>query len=77
MDKEPKSDVCGEAPDPNKETAGAEAVGVENREDDEAAMTGVLKSEDPLAAELVETMAGVCGAVDVPGAAEPENNPVT
>lgn len=77
MDKEPKSDVCGEAPDPNKETAGAEAVGVENREDDEAAMTGVLKSEDPLAAELVETMADVCGAVDVPGAAELENNPVT
>lgn len=71
------NDVCGEAPGPNNVFAGVEAMGVENIEDDDVAIAGVLKSEEPLAAELLAMPADVCGAVDVPGVAELDSSPVT
>lgn len=78
MDKDPKSELWGEAPDvPNKEETGADIVGVVNREEDEAATDGVANSEDPLPAEAEETADDVCGVPDTPGAAELEINPAT
>lgn len=63
VDEGAKSEVCGEVPAPNHGFAGVEETGVENIEDDEEAITGVLKVD-------------VCGAVDVGGRAEVGGSPV-
>lgn len=71
--KEGVEELKGEAwgvalDDPKKEDAGAEVVGVANRDDIEevGAKDGVLKSENPLPEEVDEVAADVCGAVNAP-----------
>lgn len=77
VDKEPKSEVWGEAADPNKEDTGADVTGVEKREDDGVEAAGVLKSVDPLPDGAEEKPAAVWGAADVPAAAVLANKPAT
>lgn len=76
-ERDPKSDDWGEAPDdPNKET-GVELVGVENREEDKAALDGVPKREKLLPHDADETAVTVGSVANAPGIPELENDPTT